>query len=116
MAGFFLFLGGSYADRWLIRAWLRQASAHRIQRLKQTVRARIEEDRIAYFAKDREIQTSWDFIESVTVSGGTVVLWMDPDTALMIPLRAVSPPEDSSVFAGTIKAWLEAAAARKTHK
>jgi hypothetical protein len=114
-AVFFFFLAGSYADRWLIRAWLSQASAHRVQRLKQTARARIGEDRIAYFAKDRETQTSWDFIENVTISGGTVVLWVDPDTALMIPLRAISPPEDSSVFVETIKAWIEAAAARKTN-
>jgi len=116
MAVFFFFLAGSYADRWLIRAWLSQVSAHRVQRLKQTARARIGEDRIVYFAKDRETQTSWDFIENVTISGGTMVLWVDPDTALMIPLRAVSPPEDRSVFVETIKAWMEAAAARKTHR
>jgi hypothetical protein len=113
MALFSFFLAGSYANRWLIEAWFKQATASRILRLKETIAVRISEDRIATSSKGLETQTTWDVIRDATISAGAVVLWMDPDTALMIPLRAVLPPEQRSVFVDTIRARIKAAAANK---
>jgi hypothetical protein len=79
--------------------------------LKEIVRARTSEDRITYFAKDREVQTDWNFIKGASISAEAVVLSMDPDTYLMIPLRAVSPPEDRAAFVKAIRSWINRAAA-----
>jgi hypothetical protein len=113
MALFSFFLAGSYLYQWLIKVWFSRVYAHRVRRLKQTVRARISEDGITYFAKDREIQTTWTFIRDASFFAHAVLLWMDPDTVLMIPLRAVSLPEDRSAFVGAISSWIKSAAAQE---
>src|SRR5262249_22313711 len=110
MALFSFFLGGSYLYRWLVQVWSSQAYAHRILRRKEAVRVRLSSDGITYFAKDREIRTVWPHIEEVTFFTGCMVLWVDPDTALMIPLRAVSPPEERDLLAEAVRSWMKSAA------
>jgi hypothetical protein len=107
MVLFSFFLAGSYLYWWLVQTWFRQVYAHRILRRRETARVRLSEDSIIYFAKDREIQTTWPFIEEATFFAGTMLLWMDPDTVLMIPLRAISPPEERPLFAEAVRSWMK---------
>jgi hypothetical protein len=111
MVLFSFFLAGSYLYGWLLKICYGKVYAHRILRRKETVRVRLSGDGIIYSAKDRETKTSWTFIEEVTFFAGTMVLWVDPDTVLMIPLRAVSPPEDRALFSEAVRSWMTAAAA-----
>jgi hypothetical protein len=115
MALFSFFLAGSHLYWWLSQIWFSRVYAYRALRRKDTVRVRLSVDRITYFAKDREIQTTWGFIQDVLIFGDAIVLWLDLDTVLMIPLRAVSPPQERSVFVEAVRSRVESAVPQNAH-
>jgi hypothetical protein len=115
MALFSFFLAGSYLYRWLIQVWFSRVYAHRTLRRKETVRVRLSEDRITYFGQGREIQTTWGFIQDASIFADAIVLLLDLDSVLMIPLRAVSPPQDRPAFVEAVRSWMKSEARKKAH-
>jgi len=110
MTLFSFFLAGVSLNGWLLQRWSRQAYAHRILRHKAVVRVRLSGEGTTYLAKEREIRTAWTSIEEVTFLAGTMVLWVDPDTALTIPLRAISSPEERALMVEDVRSWIKTAA------